>query len=150
MYEVELRTLEDTKAIAVQLAKKIKPGDVICLDGNLGAGKTTFTQMLCEALGTDEYVTSPSFSIMNAYMGVLDGNPIPIYHFDVYRISDPDEMDEIGFDDYLFGNGISIVEWATKVKELIPKKAIWIELKLTDWGTRMIRSTGLKMGEDII
>ena len=149
MHEIELRTLEDTKAIAVRLAKTIKPGDIICLVGNLGAGKTTFTQMLCEALGTDEYVTSPSFSIMNAYTGILDGAPIPIYHFDVYRISDPDEMDEIGFDDYLFGKGISIVEWATKVEEYIPENAIWIELNLTEWGTRIISSSGLEMGEDI-
>jgi tRNA threonylcarbamoyladenosine biosynthesis protein TsaE len=149
MYEMELKTLEDTKKIAVRLAKKIKPGDVVCLVGDLGAGKTTFTQMLCEALGTDEYVTSPSFSIMNAYTGVLGGKPIPIYHFDVYRISDADEMDEIGFDDYLFGKGISIVEWATKVEGHIPKNAIWIELKLTVWGTRMISSSGLEMGDEI-
>lgn len=148
MYEVELKTLEDTRKIAVRLAKQIKVGDVVCLVGDLGAGKTTFTQMLCEALGTDEYVTSPSFSIMNAYTGVMDDKPFPIYHFDVYRISDADEMDEIGFDDYLFGKGISIVEWATKVREHIPKNAIWIELNLTDWGTRMIRSSGLEMGED--
>lgn len=145
MYEVELKTLEDTRKVAVRLAKTIKPGDVICLVGDLGAGKTTFTQMLCEALGTDEYVTSPSFSIMNAYTGILDGNQVPIYHFDVYRISDADEMDEIGFDDYIFGKGISIIEWAIKVEELIPKNAIWIELNLTVWGTRIIRSSGLEM-----
>lgn len=148
MYKVELKTLEDTRKVAVRLAKTIKPGDVICLVGNLGAGKTTFTQMLCEALGTTEYVTSPSFSILNSYAGVLDGKPIPIYHFDVYRIADPDEMDEIGFDDYLFGKGISIVEWATKVEEYIPKNAIWIELNLTEWGTRMISSFGLEMGDE--
>lgn len=149
MHDIELKTLEDTRKVAVRLAGMIKPGDVICLVGNLGAGKTTFTQMLCEALGTDEYVTSPSFSIMNSYMGALDGSPIPIYHFDVYRISDPDEMDEIGFDDYLFGKGISIVEWATKVEEYIPANAIWIELNLTNWGTRMISSSGLEMGDEI-
>lgn len=147
-FTVELALLEDTNEYANQLASHLKPGSVVCLVGDLGAGKTTMTQMICAALKVDDYVTSPSFNIMNTYEGELSGTPIDIYHFDVYRIGSPDEMDEIGFDEFLYGKGICIVEWATLVEAAIPSHAIWIELKMTETFTREMRIFGLDLKKE--
>ena len=138
----ELKELNDTKRFAEWLVKQIDRGQVICLVGDLGAGKTTFTQFLCKALGVDDYVTSPTFNLMNSYSGVLNGDSIEIHHFDVYRIFDADEMLEIGFDDFLYGDGISIVEWANQVSDLIPNDSIWITISLTLDGKRVLDYTG--------
>ena len=136
--QLTLNELEDTKEFAEQLLQLIKRGQVICLVGDLGAGKTTLTQYLCELLGVQDYVTSPTFNLMNTYTGVLHGQPINIHHFDVYRIFDADEMYEIGFDEFLFGDGICIVEWANQVKDMIPKDSLWITLSLTPEGNRVL------------
>lgn len=119
----EALTLEALESYAQALSKTLAPGSVICLIGPLGAGKTTFSQFLCKALGVEEYVTSPTFNLMNVYDADRGLN---IYHFDAYRLSEPDE---IGMDDYLYGKGISIVEWADLIAEWIPKGAIWIALE---------------------
>ena len=140
--QFELKELNDTKRFAEWLVKQIDRGQVICLVGDLGAGKTTFTQFLCKALGVDDYVTSPTFNLMNSYSGVLNGDSIEIHHFDVYRIFDADEMLEIGFDDFLYGDGISIVEWANQVSDLIPNDSIWITISLTLDGKRVLDYTG--------
>ena len=145
--EIELKQLEDTKRVAEQLIKHLKKGQVICLIGDLGAGKTTFTQFLCEALKVDDYVTSPTFNLMNTYNGILNGDPIEIHHFDVYRIFDADEMLEIGFDDFLYGNGLCIVEWANQVMDLIPENSIWITLKLTLENKRVLTIVGKPIEE---
>ena len=105
---------EDTEKIAEMFSKSLKPGDIITLDGDLGAGKTYFTAALCRALGVKEIVQSPTFTIVNEYRNA----PVPVFHFDVYRISCADEMFDIGFDDYLFGEGITVVEWADNIREL--------------------------------
>ena len=140
--QIELKSLDDTQRFAEWLVKQIDRGQVICLVGDLGAGKTTFTQFLCKALGVDDYVTSPTFNLMNSYSGVLNGDSIEIHHFDVYRIFDADEMLEIGFDDFLYGDGISIVEWANQVSDLIPNDSIWITISLTLDGKRVLDYTG--------
>lgn len=140
--QIELKSLDDTQRFAEWLVKQIDRGQVICLVGDLGAGKTTFTQFLCKALGVDDYVTSPTFNLMNSYSGVLNGDSIEIHHFDVYRIFDADEMLEIGFDDFLYGDGISIVEWANQVSDLIPNDSIWITITLTLDGKRVLDYTG--------
>lgn len=108
---------EETKALAQKFSKELEKGDVITLNGDLGAGKTAFTQGLAEGLGIKEYLNSPTFTIVNCYEGDL-----PLYHFDVYRIEDEDEMYEIGYEEYIFGDGISIIEWAEKIKEILPEK----------------------------
>lgn len=107
----------ETENIAKAFAKTIKPGDVICLNGDLGVGKTAFVQGLVKALGVSEPISSPTFTIVNCYEG-----RIPIYHFDVYRIGDCDEMYDIGYEEYIYGEGLSIIEWPEKIKEILPKK----------------------------
>lgn len=143
--QVKLNNLEDTKAFVTQLVKHIRKGQVICLIGDLGAGKTTLTQFLCEALCVDEYVTSPTFTLMNTYQGKLAGEDIEIYHFDVYRIFDADEMLEIGFDDFLYGDGLCVVEWANQVSHMIPKDAIWMTLSLVEDGSRVLTYRGISL-----
>ncbi|HAS72835.1 MAG TPA: tRNA (adenosine(37)-N6)-threonylcarbamoyltransferase complex ATPase subunit type 1 TsaE [Clostridiales bacterium UBA8960] len=145
--QIELTQLEDTKRFAEQLVKDIKRGQVICLLGDLGAGKTTLTQYLCAALGVNDYVTSPTFNLMNTYEGKIGGEVVPIHHFDVYRIFDADEMHEIGFDEYLYGDGICIIEWANQVVDLIPKGSIWIEMSLSLDGKRVLEMT--REGENV-
>lgn len=108
----------ETRHIAREIAKELEPGDVLCMYGDLGAGKTAFVQGLAQGLGIiDVAVTSPTFTILNEYCGKL-----PLYHFDVYRIADPDEMYEIGYDEYVYGDGICVIEWPQLIDEILPRK----------------------------
>ncbi len=109
------RNCEETKKIASEFAKTLKRGDVVCLYGGLGAGKTAFAQGLAEGLGVTDYVSSPTFTIMNVYEGVL-----PMYHFDVYRIADCDEMSAIGYEEYVYGSGVSVIEWPELIRDILP------------------------------
>lgn len=115
---------DDTKKIAADMALKLKAGDVICLYGDLGAGKTAFVQGLAAGLGIGEHITSPTFTIVNEYEGRL-----PLYHFDVYRIADSDEMYEVGFDEYVYGEGVSVIEWPQLIEDILPDKRYDIEIK---------------------
>ncbi len=110
-------SVEETKKTASELAKTLKAGDVICMRGDLGAGKTAFVQGLAKGLGINEPVTSPTFTIVNEYYGIM-----PLYHFDVYRIADPDEMYEIGYEEYIYGDGVSVIEWAELIEEILPEE----------------------------
>lgn len=113
---------EDTIEIAKHLGQRAKGGQIYCLVGDLGVGKTVFTKGFALGLGINEPITSPTFTVVQEYQG----NPLSLYHFDVYRIQDLEEMDEIGYEDYFFGEGISFVEWANYIEEIIPEDAIWI------------------------
>ena len=106
----------DTEKIAADFARTLKPSDVICLRGDLGAGKTSFVQGLVKGLGVTEPISSPTFTIVNCYTGGI----MPIYHFDVYRIEDSDEMYEIGFEEYLDGGGVTIIEWPDNIADILP------------------------------
>ena len=108
---------EETFAFAKKLADEAKPGTVITLNGDLGAGKTVFAQGFASGLGIEDYVNSPTFTILQVY----EGGRLPLYHFDVYRIADPDEMDEIGFDEYVYGEGVSLIEWAELIRDILPE-----------------------------
>ena len=101
------------------MGEAAKPGDIYCLDGDLGVGKTVFTQGFAAGLAITEPVNSPTFTIVQVY----EEGRLPLYHFDVYRIGDPEEMDEIGYEDYFFGNGVSLIEWASLIDELLPENA---------------------------
>lgn len=107
---------KETENVASFFAKSLKKGDVICLNGDLGVGKTLFVQGLVKALGVKEPISSPTFTIVNCYSGDFN-----IYHFDVYRIEDCDEMYEIGYEEYVYGDGITIIEWPCRIKEILPK-----------------------------
>lgn len=98
---------EKMQAFGLALGKVLTGGDVVCLTGDLGAGKTTLTKSIALGLGIEEYVTSPSYTIVNEYDGRL-----PLYHFDVYRINDVEEMYELGYEEYFFGSGVCVIEWA--------------------------------------
>ena len=117
MKQYESFSYDDTQVIAKEIADTLKGGEFIAMYGDLGAGKTAFVQGLAKALGITSHVTSPTFTIVNEYEGRL-----PLYHFDVYRIADPDEMYEIGYDDYIDSDGVCVVEWAELIEELFPDK----------------------------
>lgn len=119
---IESFSPEDTFRVGEQLAKDARPGDIYTLDGDLGVGKTIFTKGMARGLGIEEPVTSPTFTILQEY----ESGRLPLYHFDVYRIGDPEEMDEIGYEDYFYGQGICLIEWAGLIEELIPKEAVRI------------------------
>ena len=116
--EFESNSYEETQKFAEEFSKTLKAGDVLCMYGDLGVGKTAFVQGLAKGLGIDEPITSPTFTIVNEYSGRL-----PLYHFDVYRIADSDEMYEIGYEDYFFGEGVCLIEWSKLIEELIPSDA---------------------------
>lgn len=121
----ESNSAEDTFAFGQKLGREAVPGEIICLDGDLGVGKTVFTQGFAAGLGIDDYVNSPTFNIVKEY----EGGRLPLYHFDVYRIGDPSEMEEIGYEDYFYGQGVSIIEWPGQIEELLPKEAHWVRIR---------------------
>lgn len=114
---IETRSAEDTFALGEKIGRGSKKGQVYTLVGDLGVGKTVFTQGLAKGLGIDEAISSPTFTIIQEY----EGTRIPFYHFDVYRIGDVEEMDEIGFDDYVYGEGVCLIEWANLIEEILPE-----------------------------
>lgn len=113
----------ETFAIAFDLAKELKKGSIVCLDGDLGVGKTVFAKGFAKGLGIAEDITSPTFTIVNSYDGER-----ALHHFDMYRISDISELEEIGYEEYFFGDAICLIEWASLVEEIIPSYAIKIEI----------------------
>jgi tRNA threonylcarbamoyladenosine biosynthesis protein TsaE len=121
---IETNSDKDTFEFGKQLGEKAEPGTVICLDGDLGTGKTVIAKGIAAGLGIKEPVSSPTFTVIKEY---TEGR-LPFYHFDVYRIEDPLEMDEIGYEDYFYGNGVTVIEWSDMIKELIPEKAMKIRL----------------------
>ena len=121
----ESNSAEDTFAFGQKLGREAVPGEIICLDGDLGVGKTVFTQGFAAGLGIDDYVNSPTFNIVKEY----EGGRLPLYHFDVYRIGDPSEMEVIGYEDYFYGQGVSIIEWPGQIEELLPKEARWVRIR---------------------
>ena len=114
---VETNSPEDTFALGRQIGEQAKAGEVYTLIGDLGVGKTVFTQGLAAGLGIREAVNSPTFTIVQVYE---DGR-LPFYHFDVYRIGDVEEMDEVGYEDYIYGEGVSLIEWANLITEILPE-----------------------------
>lgn len=116
---------KETFEIGKQLGLEAKPGEVYCLDGDLGVGKTVFTQGFASGLGITEPVNSPTFTIVQQY----EEGRLPLYHFDVYRIGDVEEMDEIGYEDCFYGEGVCLIEWSTLIQEILPEDAIHITIE---------------------
>ena len=122
---IETRSAEETYQLGVEIGKKAKQGQVLTLVGDLGVGKTVFTQGLAKGLEIEEPISSPTFTIVQVY----DEGRLPFYHFDVYRIGDISEMDEIGFEDYVYGEGVSLIEWANLIEEILPEERIAITIE---------------------
>ena len=115
---------EDTFAIAEQLGESAQPGQVYCLLGDLGVGKTLFSQGFAKGLGVEDSVNSPTFTIVQTY---TEGR-MPFYHFDVYRIEDSEEMEEVGFTDMIYGDGVCLIEWANLIEDILPEHYIEVEI----------------------
>jgi len=124
---------EETKNLGKEISKIIKPGDLLAFYGELGAGKTCFIQGISLGLEVKDYVTSPSFTIINEYQG-----KIPIYHFDLFRFDNAEEILELGYEEYFYGEGLIVIEWAEKIEQFLPKEHLKIDIKFKDCYERTI------------
>lgn len=124
--EIVLNGLEETIRFGIRLGELLGPGDVVCLNGDLGAGKTTLTKSIGIGLDVEDYITSPTFSLINEYDGKY-----PVYHFDVYRLENTEELYDLGFDEYFYGRGVSVIEWADKIQSFLPEERIVIDIEKT-------------------
>lgn len=127
MMKFHSNSARETEELGMRLGSILQKGDTVCLSGDLGTGKTAFTGGIAKAMGIDEYITSPTFTIINEYEGKL-----PLYHFDVYRIGDAGEMIETGFDDYIGGDGVAVIEWAELIEEILPGDRIDVRIEKDD------------------
>ncbi|ADL69635.1 tRNA (adenosine(37)-N6)-threonylcarbamoyltransferase complex ATPase subunit type 1 TsaE [Thermoanaerobacterium thermosaccharolyticum] len=117
----------ETEKIGFKLGNLLKRGSIVLISGELGVGKTVLTKGIAKGMGIDDYVTSPTFMIVNEHLG-----DIPLYHFDVYRIDDYTELYDIGYEEYFYGDGVCVIEWPEKIKPLIPKENIFIRMNMGD------------------
>ena len=122
---IETRSPEETFALGEKLGREAKPGQIYTLNGDLGTGKTVFTQGFASGLGITEPLNSPTFSILQVY----EEGRMPFYHFDVYRIGDVEEMDEIGYEDCFYGEGVCLIEWAELIEEILPENVIVVTIE---------------------
>ena len=122
---IETKNAKETFQLGEKIGEKALPGQIYTLNGDLGVGKTVFTQGVASGLGIREPVNSPTFTILQEY----EGGRLPFYHFDVYRIGDIEEMEEIGYDDYFFGEGICLIEWAQLIEEILPENVISVTIE---------------------
>lgn len=122
---VETRSPEETFALGEKIGRTALPGQIYTLTGDLGVGKTVLTQGVAAGLGIREAVSSPTFTIVQVY----EEGRLPFYHFDVYRIGDIEEMEEIGYDDYFFGDGVCLIEWAELIADILPEEHISIKIE---------------------
>lgn len=121
----EINSVEQTTQLGINLGRLLNAGDIVCLTGDLGTGKTHITKGIAKGLDIDDNITSPTFTIVNEY----DSGRLKLNHFDVYRVSDPDEVYAIGFDDYIFSDAVSVIEWANYIEEILPEDLLHIRLE---------------------
>ncbi len=143
MKTIETYKAEETWELGRRLGMAASAGQAYCLDGDLGAGKTVFTQGFAAGLGIEGPVSSPTFTILQIY----EEGRLPLYHFDVYRIGDVEEMDEIGYEEYVYGEGVSLIEWACLIEEILPENRIQIRITRDPekgFDYRRIEITGLE------
>lgn len=139
MHSLELSSLERTEILGKILGSVAEPGDVITLEGGLGAGKTALTQALARGLNVDPaiYVTSPTFSLLHIYQG-----RIPLHHMDLYRLGGEEEIESLGFTEYFYSNGITVIEWPERLGDLMPRERLHIQLVITGKTSRQAYLTG--------
>lgn len=135
--EIIIKDLDSINVAADEFVKNMGDGKVFAFYGKMGAGKTTFIKAICEALGVDDTVTSPTFAIVNEYTSTKVD--FPIYHFDFYRIKKLDEVYDMGYEDYFYGGGVCFIEWPELIEELLPEDAVKVEIKENTDGTRTVR-----------
>ncbi len=131
--ELETRSANETQALGAALGRLLWPGTVVCLEGDLGAGKTCLTQGIGHGLGGAEPVISPTFTLIREYHGRL-----PLFHVDCYRLRDVDDAWALGLDDYLYGDGVTVIEWADRVSPLLPDERLWIRLDPVNGDSRRV------------
>ncbi len=134
----ESHSPEATRRIGAQLAEKLERGSVVAVRGDLGAGKTCIIQGVCQALAVRDYVTSPTFILINEYRGVLRGEPIDVHHIDLYRLRSVAELEDLGIDEYLYGRGICLIEWPELAAGLLPRRHLEVELAVDGPARRTI------------
>jgi tRNA threonylcarbamoyladenosine biosynthesis protein TsaE len=133
MHSIELSTLQRTESLGTVLGKIAEPGDIITLAGTLGAGKTALTQFIGRGLGIDPriYITSPTFSLLHEYQG-----RIPLYHMDLYRLGSEEEIESLGFPEYFYGHGLTVIEWSERLGSLMPAERLHVELVISGENSR--------------
>ena len=124
MGKILLKGLKSTEDFGIKLGNILKSGDILSLNGDLGAGKTTLTKSIGRGLGVEEYITSPTFALINEYKG-----RVPVYHFDVYRLEDIESLYDLGFEEYFYSEGVTIVEWGEKIIDFLPEYTINIYIE---------------------
>ncbi|MFC4766877.1 tRNA (adenosine(37)-N6)-threonylcarbamoyltransferase complex ATPase subunit type 1 TsaE [Effusibacillus consociatus] len=137
MFQRTTHTPEETRRIAERLARLLDPGDVLTLSGDLGAGKTTFTQGLARGLAVEESVSSPTFTLIREYEG-----RIPLYHMDLYRLGEQADSENLGIDEYLYGDGVCVIEWAEYIKSLLPEEYLQVTIRKMGESERQITISG--------
>ncbi|MBP9920988.1 tRNA (adenosine(37)-N6)-threonylcarbamoyltransferase complex ATPase subunit type 1 TsaE [Proteiniclasticum ruminis] len=121
-------SVRETMELGRKLGESLEIGTTVCLTGDLGTGKTHFAKGLAEGLGVKENITSPTFTIVNEY----HSGRVPLYHFDVYRVHDPEEVLQVGFEEYIYGNGIALIEWADLIESILPDQFLQVKIEKTD------------------
>lgn len=145
--QIQINNLDDTLKLGTLLGRLAGPGDVICLDGDLGAGKTALSQAIARGLGVPEtcYVTSPSFAILHEYQG-----RIPMYHMDFYRLQDSGEVEDLGFDEYFYLAGLTVIEWSIRAVDLLPDERLILVITQSDDLSRTITLKGTQKYSDVL
>lgn len=137
--EINTTSPDETRAFGRELSARLRPGDCVGLIGELGSGKTCLAQGICEGLNVPDRVTSPTFILVNEYLGRDAGSrPVSIYHFDLYRLPDPYALIDLGWDDYLSGDGICLIEWAERAGSLLPERTLHIRIDIPEFCSRRI------------
>lgn len=116
---------EETKSLGSNISRFLQKGDIVAFNGDLGAGKTCMIQGMITGINSKDWVSSPTFTLIKEYTG-----NIPVYHFDLYRLNKPEEIEELGYEDYFYGNGITLIEWAEKIREYLPENVLFIRIHM--------------------
>jgi len=131
--KITVNNLQETEKVGKIISQHLEKGTVICLDGDLGVGKTALTQFIAKGFGVKEYITSPTFTIIKEYQGLL-----PFYHMDVYRIESEDDMYDLGYDEYIYSEGVTVIEWSEKIERILPENRINIKIQRLDDSRRTL------------
>lgn len=136
-FELVTRSARETFDIGVRLGSLLAPGDTVCLEGDLGSGKTCLTQGIGRGMGVNDVITSPTFVLINEY--TPSGRGARLYHVDLYRIEREDDLVSLGLEDYIYGNGITVIEWAERARDYMPRERLWVTLTYLDPSSRLLR-----------